>query len=834
MNSGRAHRLLRRVVDIQPGETRMTLLLFVYFFLMMAAAYVILPLKTSLFLKKLDPLWLPLAYLATAVLMSFVAAFNTRLLQTLNRKRYISLSLLFFTAGLPVFWILFRTGWIWVSMVFWFWAEVFLAISVIQFWILVNDIYTPRQAKRFIGFFVSGGLLGGVAGSLAASVLSGLIGSEKLLLVCPFFLLAGLGIILVLPPNPEEKRPEKKIRKEGAPKSRVGYLQSLRILMKSRYLLLLSGVMLAGFAVSKFIDFQFTHALHDRFADDDRTAFLGVFYTLLLIASYLLHVLLTNRILREFGLRVALFVSPVVLALGAALGFSIPAEGAVRTMMVWTSLMRGADKSLSHSLSQSTREILYIPVPVETKYKAKVFIDLFINKFADALAALFLFVFFNLLHFSLPQLSVLTLTFLLVWAYLNHRISREYVGIVKKNLTIKWPDADKFVFEQIDVDATKLVFDTLESRQRSSVLYAMNLLDLIKKDQLSPELKKIIMAKSSEVRAGSFDALLDVSGEALVPEWEDVIEEQDLDAQVREILSLDVYQELMRERVEKIAEARDRDAVVSQMEVAKALGMMTSDSPLVQNLGRLLRHDSPEVVRYALESAGRQKKREFVPHVVPHLGRPATQQAAGQALLQYGDKIAGTLKDYLADPKEDTNLRKAIPDILARMRTQRATDLLVRELKKRDSNVQGEVIEALTKIRSQSPFLRFSERDIDSEVFTAVKKACILVLELFNAQKENKKAVLAAELENILARTLKQIFELASLVSPHEDVMRAYQNYREGTKRSVDYALELLENILKKDIKEALLPLLEDRPLDEKAQTCRKILKALEKRAFMI
>ncbi len=828
MNSGRAHRLLRRVVDIQPGETRTTLLLFFYFFLMMAAAYVILPLKTSLFLKKLNPGSLPLAYLATAVLMSFVAAFNTRLLQTLNRKRYISLSLLFFTAGLPLFWVLFGPGWKWVSMVFWFWAEVFLAISVIQFMILVQDIYTPRKAKRFIGFFVSGGLLGGVGGALAASVLSGLIGTRNLLLICPFFLLVGLGIILVLPPNPEEKRPEKEIPKEGAQKSRVEYLQGLRVLMKSRYLLLLSGVMLVGFAVSKFIDFQFSHALKDRFTDDERTAFLGVFYTLLLVASFLLHILLTNRILREFGLRVALFISPVVLAVGAVFGFFLSA-GAVRTMMAWTSLMRGADKSLSHSLSQSTREILYIPIPVETKVKAKVFIDLFINKFADALAALFLLVFFNLLHFSLPQLSVLILAFLLVWAYLNHRISREYVGIVKKNLSIKWPDADKFVLDRIDVDATKLVFDTLESRQRSSILYAMNLMDLIKKDQLSPELKKIITTKSSEVRAGSLDSLLDVSGETLVPEWDDALEEQDLDTQVREILSLDVYQELMRERVENIAEARDGEAVVSQMEIAKALGMMTGDSPLVKNLGRLLRHDSPEVVRYALESAGRQKKREFVPLVIPHLARPATQQAAGQALLEYGDKIAGTLKDYLADPKEDIKLRKVVPEILARMGTQRATDLLVRELKNRDSSVQAEIIEALTKIRSRCPLLQFSEKDVSVEVFAAVKKACILVLELFNAQKENKKAVLAGELENILARTLKQIFELTSLIYSHEDVMRAYQNYREGTKRSVDYALELLENMLKKDIKEALLPLLEDKPLDEKAQTCRKILKALEK-----
>ena len=149
MNEKRTHRLLKRVVDIQPGEVRTTLLFFMYFFLMMAAAYVILPLKTSLFLKKLPPEMLPLAYLVTALLMSFVAAFNSRLLQRLNRKRYVASSLTFFIAGLPVFWLLFRTDQLWVSMVFWFWAEVFLAISVIQFWILVNDVYTPRQAKRF-------------------------------------------------------------------------------------------------------------------------------------------------------------------------------------------------------------------------------------------------------------------------------------------------------------------------------------------------------------------------------------------------------------------------------------------------------------------------------------------------------------------------------------------------------------------------------------------------------------------------------------------------------------------------------------------------------------
>jgi hypothetical protein len=65
------------------------------------------------------------------------------------------------------------------------------------------------------------------------------------------------------------------------------------------------------------------------------------------------------------------------------------------------------------------------------------------------------------------------------------------------------------------------------------------------------------------------------------------------------------------------------------------------------------------------------------------------------------------------------------------------------------------------------------------------------------------------------------------LIHPADDIARAYQNYTEGTKRSVDFALELLEHLLPKATKEALLPLLEERPLDEKAAVCGKILRGL-------
>ena len=56
-------------------------------------------------------------------------------------------------------------------------------MSVTQFWILANDVFPPRRIKALVGSFVKAGLLGGIAGSLAASSLAKPLGTVNLLLV---------------------------------------------------------------------------------------------------------------------------------------------------------------------------------------------------------------------------------------------------------------------------------------------------------------------------------------------------------------------------------------------------------------------------------------------------------------------------------------------------------------------------------------------------------------------------------------------------------------------------------------------------------------------------
>jgi ATP/ADP translocase/HEAT repeat protein len=799
--------------------------MFLYFMVITFSVYVVKPAKESLFLNYLGKERLPYAFLLTAFLMAMAVAVNSRLLQRLNRPRYIASTLLFFTAGGLVFWKLIDrpSPWPWIFLLLYSWGDILLVTAITQFWIFINDLFNPREAKRQIGFFVSGGLLGGIGGSLIALSRPGHLQTEDLVLIGPLMLVICLAIVFYVQRLAARQAGGEEWTRPGRKDQKAGFIQSFALVTKNRYLLLLSGMILASIVVSNLVDFQFKSVAQVTYPNKDvRTSFLGTFYLVILLLSYLFTALGTSRMLKN--LRLALLILPVLLLAGSLSLFLLPGAG-----IVWAVIVKGTDKSLSHSLNQSVRELLYIPLPQDIKYKAKVFIDMFLNKFADGLAGLVLLAVSPFIKFHVEKVSYLVIAFVILWIFFGRRVHREYVTIVKNNLQIKWQDADKLITEKIDLDMTKLVIDTLENRERSSVLYAMNCFELIKKEKMSPELKKLISFKTDEIRARAMGCLLDVPGDGLVPEFDDEMAAEALDGEIKEIMALDVYQTLMKEQIEKATHDTGEGAEVSRMEAAKVIGMMAPDASLTRELKKLLKDPSPEVARYAAGSAEGLRKREFVPLLVGLLGRSAAQEAAARALAAYGTSILGTLRDYLSDPGESIQVRRAISGIMARTGSQRAVDILVLELSRENSEVETEIIEALHRMRMNDSSLLFPAKRTLTKTVSLIKKCYLLILQIHDFRADRKKEILAKDLEGNLSRTMKNIFELLGLVYPQEDIVKAYQNILAGTKKALDYSVELLDNILRKEVKDLLLPLIEDTSFEFKVGLYRKMIKAAEK-----
>jgi AAA family ATP:ADP antiporter len=81
----------------------------------------------------------------------------------------------------------------------------------------------------------------------------------------------------------------------------------------------------------------------------------------------------------RLGVHVALLVLPVAI-LAASAGF------AALPILVIGSLLNTADNGFSYSINQSAKESLYVPTTKDEKYKAKAFIDMFVQRFAKAVA----------------------------------------------------------------------------------------------------------------------------------------------------------------------------------------------------------------------------------------------------------------------------------------------------------------------------------------------------------------------------------------------------------------------------------------------------------------
>ena len=790
MAKNRLARILSRVVDIKPGEERIALLLFSYFFLITAPFTIIKSLRNASYLDGPGVKYLPYVY-GTALLVGLIVSLHAKLQVKMSRQRLISFTLVFFIATAFLFYVFLPMTGDWLPVVYWVWANIFVVVTVTQFWMVVNDVFNPREAKRLIGFFGSGGILGGIVGGLLAAYIARPGESHEILMVVMALLV--LCILVVQAIFVWQKRPMEAVSgaigQPPVPKIKplqTGFKDCFDTVRKDQYLVLLAAVVILTQIVSTLIDLQYNSIVaQDESVNSNLLSFFGKFNAGLNVFALLFQVLMTSNLVKRFGIRLPLMLYPVVLLL-CSLGI------AAWPVLLLAIFIKGSDKSFSYSVNQSARELLYIPVLPEKKYKAKAFIDMFLNRFSKTVAAIILIVIYAFPaddpNRYIVRVTLVSVCLILAWIVLNLRVSKSYVSTVKEKLGREWERGDRIVDRAMDVETAKLVFDTLESKNRSSDLYAMHVYDLLKKDKLTPEIKKLIGYESDEVRVASLGVLMEAEESPWTVHPDEELPPEVLEKEIHEIMELESYHHLMKDFADKIIRKKGPDAETSKMELAKAISLMDVRSPLAARLEELLKDESPMVSRYAMEAAAKFKAREHVPLLIRKLADPLSGEDARVALEKYGAKIIGMLGDYLEDLAEPLDVRKAVISVLAGIGTPEVVNLLIQVLAENQDELQSDLIDALDEIRSRTPDLPVSVEAV----------RMLIVKEVVHYTHEKR------------ASAVINIFKLLGLVYSHEDIFRAYQNIQVGTKDSVAYALELLDYTVEKEMRDLVFPVFED------------------------
>ncbi len=432
-------RLVDFLFGVRKEEVRLAAVLFCGYGLILLTYFFLKPARDSLFLAGPGPNNLPVVFVLIALVALPVTLLYGRLARILDLGRLIkATSAVLIGCLLLLRWLLALEIW-WIYYAFYVWVGIYGILTTSQFWLFANSVLDSTQARRIFGVVNLGGILGAIIGGETASFLVGVVevSTRDLLLFCAGFL--ALSTVLL-------NRAGGLGRTAGPPAATAAPLQepvrsSLRevrsMLRDHRYLAGIGGLLSLTMLVATLVDFQFKTIVVEAYPDQQSLAvFLGKFYGRLSMVSLLLQTFLTYRLIRFWGVAGAILLLP--------LGLLLTSVGMLAVPSLWGAvLLRGIDGSLRPSVDKTGRELLFLPVPLEVRKRAKVFIDLFVDRWSRGLAGGLLLVLTSFLHFPVSWISGVVIVLAGLWVVLALVVRRGSVEAVRGSWSrpraVQWP-----------------------------------------------------------------------------------------------------------------------------------------------------------------------------------------------------------------------------------------------------------------------------------------------------------------------------------------------------------------------------------------------------------
>lgn len=248
--------------------------------------------------------------------------------------------------------------------------EVYIVLIVEQYWSFVNSTFDEKTARRFNGVFTGCGSAGAVVGGLALHRLVGTLGTKSM----PFFgaalvLAAAIFSHLAIARGGEPQPTRTEVR-HGDKWFGLSTLAANPLLIGLFLLVVTTQV----FSTVAMLGFQ--TELHHAFPDmDAQTAFSGKFYAVLNMASFVLQFLATPFVLARLR---PILVQTAIPMLHLVTGFAAFLHPTLYTTGVCFLVFKAVD----YSLFRASKEILYMPLSFDARYRAKELIDVFGYRFS--------------------------------------------------------------------------------------------------------------------------------------------------------------------------------------------------------------------------------------------------------------------------------------------------------------------------------------------------------------------------------------------------------------------------------------------------------------------
>lgn len=844
-----------RALNIRPEELGRGSLLCTCLFLVITSMVIGKVAGAALFLSKFPARQLALVDIASALSVSLVVGSYALIARRTSIGNLVAGSMCFFASNCVIFWMLAQhfahAGWLFP--VFYGWVRIVAVLAPAQIWTLANCVLTTREAKRVFGMVGSGAIVGWIFAGFLSHTIVKVLGTESLLLVMATLLATCAGFVVL---TWRQGVAHNLGRSEAADHTSAASekLSSFQLLAASPYLRAIAAVICISSFLTTLAGWQFM-AIAQQFVvgKDALAAYFGGFNFYTGLVSLLLQVLLTTRFVRRFGIGTSLTLLPVTILLGSA-GLLI--FGTLSAAVA----LRGCDQVLRYSIDRSTTELLYLPIPGRIKIQVKWFIDTVIWRLGDGTAGLAVLIFATFLGLPARQLSWVAILLVGAWIIAVMIARREYVVTLKQNISQHKIEAEQIDPLVLDRSTADLLTTNISASSPKDILYALDLLQADKR-AAHPAIRGLLRHPAPEIRSRAIVILSNAGDKGVQSEIEKLLHDSDLGVRTDALLYLSHNAHVdpleLIQNVNEFAGFSVSSAVVSflarpgdaqniqaaqqiltamaadtgpgqertRAEVARLLSCLPdSFDPL---LAKLMGDKRSAVVREAIRSVGKLRKRELVGNLMDRLADPLLRREAVKALACFGEEVLPILRARLGDPSAPIEVRREIPAVLVMIATSSAERALIENLLQSDNLLRFSIIRALNKLHGLHPDMAIDvtmiETILAAEVLGHYRSYQILhALQGAAGVEQGTEAALSESME----QEIERIFRLLSLLYPGLELHAAYIGLKSQNIMISDNALEFLDNVLKPQLRDMLLPLLDNKiTTAEKARIANRFVR---------
>ncbi len=376
-------KILQRVADIESNEVNATVSSFFFVFILMAAYYILRPVRDAMASdwsdSEVSQLWTLNFFISTGLvaLYGFVVS-------KIKFGHLVPTIYVFFAASFVLFYVSIfsfpdRTL---VDKSFYVWLSVFSMFHLSVFWSYMSDLFNKGQAKRLFAIIAAGASAGALTGPLIPTLFVRITGTDNLILIASVMLLIPIPIILYLTKlkitdlhNEDVHADLSAIKIGGNP------FAGFKSFVTDPYLLAIGAFILLYTMISSFVYFEQKNLLtaYDR---ETRTQILGSIDWIVSVLTFGIAFFATSRIVKKLGMGLTLALLPFLICVGIL----ILAFAPIITVLLALQVVRRAG---NYAVTRPAREMLFTEVDKETRFKAKPVIDVVVYRGGDTITAWF-------------------------------------------------------------------------------------------------------------------------------------------------------------------------------------------------------------------------------------------------------------------------------------------------------------------------------------------------------------------------------------------------------------------------------------------------------------